>query len=102
MFNAELKQTDIYSLSMVMYEILTGYMSWISVPKTKIVDLVKNGQRPELPPDFKKHLEESKSNNESTQIKAFIDLMKKCWDQVPRNRPSSDEVLNEIKRILSI
>ncbi|CAB4419673.1 unnamed protein product [Rhizophagus irregularis] len=32
----------------------------------------------------------------------YVDLMKKCWDEDPLKRPSSEEVLNTIKEWIFI
>ncbi|CAB4431356.1 unnamed protein product [Rhizophagus irregularis] len=74
--------SDIYSFSIIMWE----FTSEISPFNDKAHDLqlalsICKGKRPEI--------------IENTP-QCYIDLMKKCWDEDPLKRPSSEEVLNII------
>ncbi|POG64384.1 kinase-like domain-containing protein [Rhizophagus irregularis DAOM 181602=DAOM 197198] len=67
---------DIYSLGMVMYFIATGKQPFANCAHDEFLVLnICNGIRPEI--------------NESEVPKIYIDIMKKCWDSNPNNRPSA-------------
>ncbi|RGB30843.1 kinase-like domain-containing protein [Rhizophagus diaphanus] len=68
---------DIYSFGMVMYFIITGRQPFGNRAHDSLLALdICNGIRPEVP-----EIPELKSNQ-------YIDLMKKCWDSNPDNRPN--------------
>ncbi|UZO26782.1 uncharacterized protein OCT59_018995 [Rhizophagus irregularis] len=52
-----------------------------------VMDYANKGERPEIP--------------ENTP-QCYVDLMKKCWDEDPLKRPSSEEVLNTIEKWIFI
>ncbi|POG69412.1 kinase-like domain-containing protein [Rhizophagus irregularis DAOM 181602=DAOM 197198] len=68
---------DIYSFGMVMYYIITGRQPFENRTHDSLLALdICNGIRPEVP-----EIPELKSNR-------YINLMKKCWDSNPDNRPN--------------
>ncbi|CAB4417931.1 unnamed protein product [Rhizophagus irregularis] len=68
---------DIYSFGMVMYYIITGRQPFENCAHDGLLALdICRGIRPEIP-----EIPELKSNQ-------YIDLMKKCWDSDPDNRPN--------------
>jgi serine/threonine protein kinase len=72
---------DIYSFGMVMYFIITGRQPFENCAHDYELALnICNGVRPEIP-----EMPELKSN-------LFIDLMKKCWDSNPDNRPNVESI----------
>jgi serine/threonine protein kinase len=72
---------DIYSFGMVMYFIITGRQPFENCAHDHLLALdICNGIRPEIP-----EIPELKSN-------LFIDLMKKCWDSNPDNRPNVESI----------
>jgi serine/threonine protein kinase len=76
---------DIYSFSMVMYFIATGKQPFVDDTHDDVALAVRiiKGQRPEI--------------NESGAPKCYIDLMSKCWDSNPDNRPNASEIEESIK-----
>ncbi|GES83242.1 kinase-like domain-containing protein [Rhizophagus clarus] len=75
---------DIYSFSMIMYFTATGNQPFISRAHDHSLALdICNGIRPEI--------------NELEAPKCFIDLMKRCWDSNPNNRPDATEIHSKIK-----
>jgi serine/threonine protein kinase len=75
---------DIYSFGMIMYVIATGKQPFSDDAHDGILALkICNGIRPEI--------------NEKIAPKCYIDLMKKCWDSNPDNRPNSIEIKNNIE-----
>ncbi|CFW92820.1 putative Non-specific protein-tyrosine kinase [endosymbiont DhMRE of Dentiscutata heterogama] len=74
------QKLDIYSLGMVMYEIITGIPPFAEQARnTKLALKICRGERPEFPAQIK-------------YPQLLIDLIKQCWDQEPNNRPSAREV----------
>jgi serine/threonine protein kinase len=68
------EESDIYSLGMVMWELTTGCKPFANVEHD--VDLIYeivDGKRPEITQDTPE---------------CFTNLMKKCWDSNPSNRPT--------------
>ncbi|GBB91161.1 hypothetical protein RclHR1_01830020 [Rhizophagus clarus] len=77
--NPYTKAADIYSLSMIMYFIATGRQPFADCAHDEVLALnIYNGIRPEIEDLF--------------APKWYIDLMKKCWDSNPDNRPNSTEI----------
>jgi serine/threonine protein kinase len=70
---------DIYSFGMIMYFAKTGRQPFDNHAHDGILAYdICNRIRPEI--------------NESEVPKCYIDLMKKCWDSDPKNRPDSTEI----------
>ncbi|POG70628.1 kinase-like domain-containing protein [Rhizophagus irregularis DAOM 181602=DAOM 197198] len=79
---------DIYSFGMIMYFVATGKQPFVDCAHDGVLALsICNGIRPEI--------------NEKIIPKCYTDLMKRCWDLNPDNRPNSIEIkeLIEIHRI---
>ncbi|RGB29252.1 kinase-like domain-containing protein, partial [Rhizophagus diaphanus] len=72
---------DVYSFGMVMYFIITGRQPFENrAHDQQLVLSICNGIRPEI-----LEIPELKSN-------WYIDLMKKCWDPNPENRPNVESI----------
>ncbi|EXX57061.1 Rad53p [Rhizophagus irregularis DAOM 197198w] len=75
---------DIYSLGMIMYFIATGKQPFANCAHDEFLVLnICNGIRPEI--------------NESEIPKIYIDIMKKCWDSNPNNRPRAIDLEKSIR-----
>ncbi|POG77953.1 kinase-like domain-containing protein [Rhizophagus irregularis DAOM 181602=DAOM 197198] len=81
--NPYTQASDIYSLGMIMYFIATGGRKPFDncAHDENLALKICNGIRPEF--------------NESEVPKCYIELMKRCWDSNPANRPISDEMAVE-------
>jgi serine/threonine protein kinase len=74
---------DIYSFGMIMYFIATGKQPFANHAHDEFLAIdICRGVRPEI--------------NEPEAPKCYIDLMKKCWDLNPNNRPNITEISNSI------
>ncbi|EXX61402.1 Ssk22p [Rhizophagus irregularis DAOM 197198w] len=77
--NPYTQAADIYSFGMIMYFIATTKQPFANCAHDNILALnICNGIRPEI--------------NEKEAPKCYIDLMKRCWDSNPANRPSAIEI----------
>jgi serine/threonine protein kinase len=77
--NPYTQAADMYSFSMIMYFIATGRQPFANCAHDIVLALnICDGIRPEI--------------NEQGTPKFYIDLMKRCWDPNPDNRPSVSEV----------
>ena len=73
------KAADIYSFGMIMYSVATGRQPLATRTHDQNLALsICNGIRPKI--------------NEPEAPKCYIDLMKKCWDSNPDNRPNATEI----------
>ncbi|RIA91109.1 kinase-like domain-containing protein [Glomus cerebriforme] len=70
-----LKESDIYSMSMIMWECTTGYRPFANI-EYNTGDII-NEKRPEITDDTPE---------------CFANLMKSCWDFDPKKRPSIIEI----------
>ncbi|GBC40615.1 kinase-like domain-containing protein [Rhizophagus irregularis DAOM 181602=DAOM 197198] len=76
--------SDIYSFSMIMWEFTSGVPPFNNRAHDIQLSLsICKGERPEI--------------IENTP-QCYVELMKKCWDENPLKRPSSEEVLNIIEK----
>ncbi|RGB41757.1 kinase-like domain-containing protein, partial [Rhizophagus diaphanus] len=74
--------SDIYSFSMIMWEFTSGVPPFSDREHDLQLSIsICKGERPEI--------------TENTP-QCYVDLMKKCWDEDPLKRPSSQEVLHTI------
>ncbi|GBB98970.1 hypothetical protein RclHR1_03380012 [Rhizophagus clarus] len=77
------KAADIYSFGMIMYFVATGRQPFADYAHDQNLALnICNGIRPEI--------------DEQEAPKCYIDLMKKCWDLNPKERPDVNEAKDRI------
>ena len=74
------KESDIYSFGMIMWEFTTGKKPFHDRPHNHLlISDILNGERPQITDDTPEF---------------YSELMKKCWDHNPENRPTADEIYN--------
>src|SRR5438045_3742752 len=79
---------DIYSFGMVMYFVATERQPFADRAHDHDLALsICNGIRPEI--------------TEKDAPKCYIDLVKKCWDPDPNNRPNVTEIKKSIKSFIN-
>lgn len=77
--------SDVYSLAVVLWEILTRELPWGSEPRPRqIMSRVLKGDRLDVPGDCPAVL---------------TDILKACWVGDPAKRPSAAEVKKRIKAL---
>src|SRR2546429_5825787 len=81
--NPYTQAADVYSFGMVMYFVATGRQPFADRAHDQYLALsICNGIRPEI--------------TEKEAPKCYIDLVKKCWDPDPDNRPNATEIKKSI------
>src|SRR5947208_16422300 len=72
------KESDIYSFGMIMWESTTGKKPFHDRPHNHLLisDILK-GERPQITDDTPEF---------------YAELMKKCWNNNPENRPTAEEI----------
>ena len=72
------KESDIYSMSMIMWELTTGCKPFVNIEHdTDFIYDIIDGKRPEFTNDTPED---------------FANLMKKCWNSDPKKRPSAKKI----------
>jgi serine/threonine protein kinase len=78
------KASDIYSLGMIMWECTTGCRPFANIEHNhNLIFNIIDGKRPEITEDTPEFL---------------ANLMKRCWDSNPKNRPTVREVNEDLYR----
>ena len=74
------KESDIYSFGMIMWEFTTGKKPFHDRPHNHfLISDILNGERPQITDDTPEF---------------YAELMKRCWDHNPENRPTAEEIHN--------
>ena len=74
------KESDIYSFGMIMWEHTTGKKPFHDRPHNHLlISDILNGERPQITDDTPEF---------------YAELMKRCWDHNPENRPTAEEIMN--------
>ena len=72
------KESDVYSFGMIMWEYTTGKKPFYDRPHNHLlISDILNGIRPQVTDDTPEF---------------YVELMKKCWDHGPENRPTASEI----------
>src|SRR5438874_9992685 len=76
--NPYTKESDVYSFGMIMWEHTTGKKPFHDRPhNSSLISDILNGIRPQVTDDTPEF---------------YAELMKKCWDHTPENRPTAQEI----------
>ncbi|EXX57070.1 kinase-like domain-containing protein [Rhizophagus irregularis DAOM 181602=DAOM 197198] len=76
------KKSDIYSMSMIMWELTTGCKPFDNIEhNTELIYRIIDGKKPKI-------------TNDTPDC--YANLMRKCWDSDPLKRPSAKEILEVI------
>lgn len=83
--------TDIYAFSMVCFEVLSGDRPFKRFSDLKVIAVLREKRRPK-PADVA---------NLNTHIPQRVwEIMNKCWDQEPTQRPSAREVVQSLAKLV--
>ena len=83
--------SEVYSFAIVLFELLTGEKPWHRdaegrpYMEVNVISLVTKGKRPELP------------SNIISSNRLLAALMRRCWSQAPKKRPSFDTIVDQLK-----
>ncbi|RHZ53510.1 hypothetical protein Glove_441g124 [Diversispora epigaea] len=79
--------SDIYSFGMVMLEVLTSYQPYYNIPHdATLAKDICEGLKPEIKCEIPKFLKE---------------IMEKCWNFEPLNRPTAEELKSQLEKYIS-
>ncbi|XP_021641213.2 serine/threonine-protein kinase STY8 isoform X2 [Hevea brasiliensis] len=79
------QKADIFSFAIVLWELVTAKVPYDTMTPLQAALGVRQGLRPELPQDAHPKL---------------LDLMQRCWETTPANRPSFCEITVELENLL--
>ncbi|CUA67887.1 Kinesin light chain [Rhizoctonia solani] len=83
------READVYALGMTILEIITGKVPFREYDHDyQVVGAVVRGVTPSCPPEI-------------TPASKLWTLLGKCWDQVARERPTADQILDEVLELAS-
>jgi len=72
---------DVYAFAMILYEVLSEKRPFDGIFICKLMNDVLNGARPDIP---------------SSILSPYTELIQKCWDQHPQNRPTFTQIVEEL------
>ncbi|KAJ4951771.1 hypothetical protein NE237_028603 [Protea cynaroides] len=79
------QKADVFSFAIVLWELKTGKVPYDTMTPLQAALGVRQGLRPELPDKTHPRL---------------LELMKRCWEEDPHNRPSFSEITVELEELL--
>ncbi|XP_040995882.1 serine/threonine-protein kinase STY46-like isoform X2 [Juglans microcarpa x Juglans regia] len=79
------QKADVFSFAIVLWELVTAKVPYDSMTPLQAALGVRQGLRPDLPKNAHPKL---------------LELMQRCWEAVPDNRPSFSEITAELKILL--
>ncbi|KAF0513065.1 kinase-like protein [Gigaspora margarita] len=81
------KKSDNYGLGVILWVISSCRMPFENIPKQEIIFQILQGKR--------------EKSIENTPLE-YINLYKRCWQDDPESRPNSNNILEDLERIISI
>ncbi|KAJ9535030.1 hypothetical protein QJQ45_029700, partial [Haematococcus lacustris] len=89
--NTVTPKADVYSWAIIMWEMLTGQLPWLGCNNAAIIGAVAfKGERPDLP------------DSPQRCPPDLAALITECWQQDPRDRPSTGELVKSISLIMKV
>jgi len=87
---------DVFSFGVTLWELLTWELPWGAGNPWAIANAVLAGERPEIPPPARLPGVDSGA---WPKLEQYIGLMRKCWQQQPSDRPTFEEIMQELRSI---
>lgn len=76
-------KSDVYAFAYILYEMLVGENPFLSIKlEHLVIEVLINGNRPQFHENVPEHIK---------------DLIERCWAKDPNDRPSFDDIVNELK-----
>ena len=79
-------KADIFSFGMFLYQLITRRHPYHNIPPHRIDECVEAGERPKL----------QDVDVASTGYHYLTMLMKKCWEDNPKNRPTTEQIIKTV------
>jgi len=91
-YEEEDEKIDIFSMGNIFYSIISGDMPFEGVKEKEAIQMVKDGERPKIPKEALK--------SDDIAIKTIVSVIKKCWKQNPKDRPSASSIRDKFKQVM--
>jgi len=90
--------SDVYSFAVVLWEMLTWELPWGPTNPWQVVTLVTEGGRLEVP---SRHDLPGPDTIDFEGLDTYVALMRRCWAHNPNDRPCFQEIISELRELLS-
>ncbi|KAI3650640.1 hypothetical protein MP228_004121 [Amoeboaphelidium protococcarum] len=84
---------DVYAFGLLLFEMATRKHPWHKMPQGEIINAVCAGKRPHIPAQ----IVEMAAKNPQTSF--MLELISRCWNQDPAQRPSIAEIKGKLMSI---
>lgn len=91
-YEKEDEKIDIFSMGNIFYSIISGDMPFEGINEKEAIQMVKDGERPKIPREA--------LQSDDLAIKTIVSVIKKCWEQNPKDRPSASSVRDKLKQVM--
>ena len=90
--------SDVYSFGVVMWELLTWDLPWGVTNPWQVVTMVMEGGRLSIP---SRDALPGPDTGAFQGLDDYIELMRRCWAQIQEDRPSFQEIISDLRKILA-
>ena len=89
-------EADVFAFGIVLWELMTWQLPWGQENPWAIVNAVTEGQRLAVPPMYELPGPRSAGWR---GLSRYIELMQRCWEHSPADRPTFFEIMANLKEI---
>ncbi len=93
----DLFATDVFSYGILMWEVLSGQQPFGQIRADKVLNFISNGKRP-TPSLTTDSLVQGGWTQEHAEV--LTTLVTRCWAQDPKDRPTMEEIQEELRPLL--